>query len=113
MIRITTAAIAAAALIGASSLAMAQTQTPQSTTPMPPDSRGSANSPNTTTGAVSGTSKMRITTEAEARTRLEADGYTNIQDLKPDHDGWRGMATKNGKQVSVDVDKDGSVDVKK
>ena len=65
-----------------------------------------------TSSNMSGTSKSSITTEAQARSRLEAEGYSDIQDLKKDRDGWVGKAMKNGKRVAVDVDKDGDIDVK-
>ncbi len=49
-------------------------------------------------------------TEAQARDRLEAHGYTNVTDLKlDDQQIWRGKATKNGSQVNVALDYQGNI----
>ena len=49
-------------------------------------------------------------TESEARSRIEARGYSQVGSLKKDKDGvWRGTATKDGQQVAVSVDYQGNV----
>jgi len=49
-------------------------------------------------------------TEAQAKSRLEAAGYTNISDLKKDEQGfWRGTAMKDGKRVNVALDFRGNI----
>jgi hypothetical protein len=49
-------------------------------------------------------------TESEARTRLEANGYTNVTGLeKDDKSVWRGKAMKNGSSVHVALDYQGTI----
>jgi hypothetical protein len=49
-------------------------------------------------------------TEAQARERLEAAGYTNVSALRKDDQGiWRGTAMKDGRQVSVGIDFKGNI----
>ena len=49
-------------------------------------------------------------TEAQAKERLEAAGYTKVSGLRKDDQGiWRGTATKDGKQVNVAVDFKGNI----
>jgi curli biogenesis system outer membrane secretion channel CsgG len=49
-------------------------------------------------------------TEGEAKSRIEAKGFTNISDLQKDDSGvWRGHATQNGRQVVVSLDYQGNV----
>ena len=49
-------------------------------------------------------------TEAQAKARIEAQGYTNVSALKKDDTGvWRGSAVQNGKTVKVSVDFQGNV----
>jgi putative membrane protein len=49
-------------------------------------------------------------TEGQTRSRLEAAGFTNVAGLHKDDQGiWRGMATKDGKQVNVALDYKGNV----
>ena len=49
-------------------------------------------------------------TQGEAKSRIEARGFTNISDLQKDDYGvWRGQATKDGQTVSVSVDYQGNV----
>lgn len=53
---------------------------------------------------------MRIT-EAEARTRIEATGYTQISELRQDERGqWRGRAARNGEPREVSVDAQGNLE---
>lgn len=49
-------------------------------------------------------------TMGEAKSQLEAKGYTRVAGLKKDKDGvWRGMATKDGASGKVSVDYQGNV----
>jgi putative membrane protein len=49
-------------------------------------------------------------TESQAKSRIEANGYTNVTGLKKDDSGiWTGTATKDGRQVNVRVDFQGNV----
>lgn len=49
-------------------------------------------------------------TESQARSRMEAKGYTNISGLSKNADGvWEGKAEKNGRQTSVWLDYKGNV----
>lgn len=49
-------------------------------------------------------------TESQARSRLEADGYTEISGLtKDDQSIWRGKAAKGGTPVNVALDYQGNI----
>lgn len=49
-------------------------------------------------------------TKAQARTRMEKDGYQDITGLQKDKNGvWRASAQKDGKQTSVWLDYKGNV----
>jgi hypothetical protein len=49
-------------------------------------------------------------TEGEAKSHIEAKGFTNVSDLKKDEAGvWRGQASKDGRTVSVSLDYQGNV----
>ena len=51
-------------------------------------------------------------TEGQARSRMEAAGFQNIQNLRKDEQGiWRGQAQRNGQSVAVGVDYKGNVAV--
>lgn len=79
--------------------AMAQTAT---TSPKPaPTAPADANAP------LPGANSF---TEAQAKSRLEANGYTNVTDLKKDDNGvWKGKATNSGASVNVSVDYRGNI----
>jgi hypothetical protein len=48
-------------------------------------------------------------TMGEAKSRIEAKGYTNVTQLQKDPNGvWRGMAALNGKAGPVSVDYQGN-----
>jgi periplasmic protein CpxP/Spy len=90
---------------------MAQTSATQ-----PPNNSGSSNpavthkpadSPQTTGAVEPGANSF---TEAQARSRLEAQGFGNVTELRKDDQGiWRGKAQKDGKSVSVGIDYKGTV----
>ena len=49
-------------------------------------------------------------TEGEAKSRIEAKGFTNVSKLQKDNDGvWRGTAMRNGTQTDVALDFQGNV----
>ena len=49
-------------------------------------------------------------TEGQAKSRLEANGYTAIGELKKDDNGvWKGTATYGGQPVTVSVDYRGNI----
>jgi protein CpxP len=55
---------------------------------------------------------MKSFTEAQARSRLELDGYRKVSGLTKDNAGnWNGTATKDGAQVRVSVDTHGTISV--
>jgi opacity protein-like surface antigen len=49
-------------------------------------------------------------TEAQAKSRIEGAGYSNVSGLTKDKDGiWRGKASKGGATVDVGLDYQGNV----
>jgi hypothetical protein len=49
-------------------------------------------------------------TEGQAKSKIEAAGYTDVSGLKKDANGvWTGSATQAGKKVTVKVDFQGNV----
>ena len=49
-------------------------------------------------------------TEGEAKSQIEAKGYTHVKGLKKDKDGvWHGSAMKDGSSTKVSVDYQGNV----
>ncbi|AMJ61404.1 hypothetical protein [Bosea sp. PAMC 26642] len=49
-------------------------------------------------------------TEGQAKSRLEANGYTNVTGLTKDDNGvWKGKATNAGTEVNVSVDYRGNI----
>jgi periplasmic protein CpxP/Spy len=49
-------------------------------------------------------------TEGQARSRIEAQGFGNVVELRKDEQGiWRGRATQNGRSVNVMLDYGGNV----
>ena len=67
----------------------------------------SPNSPNNPGAPAAGANSF---TEGQAKSRLEANGFTNIGDLKQDQQGvWRGKGSKGGQTVDVSVDYQGNI----
>jgi hypothetical protein len=99
---------AAALLVGASSIVIAQTNSTN------PSNAGGANAPAATTGGpatapsrgLSGTSSPG---EAQIKQKLENGGYSQIQLHENATNQWSGTAMKNGRQVNIQVTPDGSV----
>ena len=79
--------------------AMAQTST---TSPMPaPQADADKNAP------LPGANSF---TEGQAKSRLEANGYSNVSTLTKDDNGvWKGKATHSGAEVNVSVDYRGNI----
>jgi ABC-type phosphate transport system substrate-binding protein len=121
--RLVLASAAVVALFGATAIAQTNTQGSGSSASQPMTQSGS-------TGANSGTSNPAVNvkpagspestgavqpgansfTEGQARSRIEAQGYTNISELKKDDQGmWRGRAMRNGSSVNVMLDFKGNV----
>jgi hypothetical protein len=66
-----------------------------------------ADSPQTTGTVEPGANSF---TEAQARSRLEAQGFSNVTELRKDDQGiWRGKAQRDGKSISVGIDYKGTV----
>jgi periplasmic protein CpxP/Spy len=66
-----------------------------------------ADSPQTTGAVEPGANSF---TEAQARSRLEAQGFSNVTELRKDDQGiWRGKAQKDGRSTSVAIDYKGTV----
>jgi len=87
---------------------MVQAQTAQSPAAQKPQNAAiKSPSRNNASNPVAGANSF---TEGEARSRIEARGYSQVGSLKKDKDGiWRGTATKDGQQVAVSVDYQGNV----
>ena len=97
--RHTTSALAFAVTILAAPLALAQTA--------PPASAPAPSQPSTTAAPVAGANSF---TEGQARSRIEAAGFTNVTDLQKDDQGvWRGRAMRNGTATAVGIDFQGNV----
>jgi hypothetical protein len=91
-------AIIAAATLGLSAAALAQTGTP--TTPNP----STAPTPRSGTMPQSGTTMNKQMSEAEVRQELQNQGYTNISNLKKKGTHYEAKGMKDGKNVSLNVD---------
>jgi hypothetical protein len=92
------------AVIGGAALAQNQT---------PPAQQGPGNRAINTEGVnnsnvpVAGANSF---TESQAKSRIEAGGFSNVTELKKDDNGvWRGKAVKNGKSSAVSLDFQGNV----
>jgi hypothetical protein len=63
--------------------------------------------PPTTANPVAGANSF---TEGQARGRIEAAGFTDVQSLRKDEQGvWRGQAMRGGTRTDVGVDFRGNV----
>ena len=62
---------------------------------------------NNSSAPVSGANSF---TKGEAKSQIEAKGYTHVMNLKKDASGvWRGMAVKDGHKGPISVDYQGNV----
>jgi len=82
--------------------------------PSPPANRNAntpaVNTPNSPPNPGAPVAGANSFTEGQAKSRIEARGFTSVGQLKKDRDGvWRGTATQSGKSVKVSVDFQGNV----
>ncbi len=100
--RVVIAALAACSLFA--SVALAE-DTPAQNGPANPAVKSMHE--NNSTAPVAGANSF---TRAQAKSALEAKGYTHVSKLKKDKDGvWRAVATKDGQTGPVSVDYQGNV----
>lgn len=83
----------------------------QPTSPMNPSTNTPAvNTPNSPTNPAAPVAGANSFTEGQAKSRIEAKGYSGVSGLKKDNAGiWRGMAKQGDKNVNVSVDFQGNV----
>ena len=66
-----------------------------------------AASPETTGSVEPGANSF---TEGQVRSRLEAQGFSNVTELRKDEQGiWRGKAMRNGQSIGVALDYKGTI----
>ena len=105
-------AIAAVGLI--SGAAFAQNNPAGAAPGAPPTAQAPAARPapapsETTQGPALGATAA-ITSEAQAKSRIESSGFSNVGALTKDGAGiWHGMAMKDGKSVTIALDAQGNV----
>jgi hypothetical protein len=93
--------------LGAMAAGAAFAQNAPTSSTAPPAVSTSNMDSKTTAAPVAGANSF---TEAEARSRIEKDGYTEVTSLSMDANSvWRGTAQKDGKSVSVALDYQGNV----
>ena len=98
--------LAAALFISTGAIAIAQTASPPAN-PNPPTPALSNRDQNNPGAPAAGANSF---TEAQAKSRIEAAGYTNISGLTKDKDGvWRGKGTKSGATHNVGLDYQGNI----
>ena len=97
--------IAAALMLGMTSLAFAQTspQTSPSTAPR------AAPAPGAGAGGSGTTAPARQLTEADIKSGLEGLGYSQVTDIKKSADGFTAKAMRGGQQVALHIDPTGKV----
>ena len=96
-------AVAATAALLASSAAIAQPVNRDANTP-------AVNTPNSPPNAGAPVSGANSFTEGQAKSRIEAQGYASVSDLRKDDQGvWRGKAMKDGKSVTISLDFQGNI----
>src|SRR6187402_2783861 len=82
--------------------------------PSPPANRNAntpaVNSPNSPPNPGAPVAGANSFTEGQAKSRIEANGFTNVSGLKKDDAGvWRGKASKGSQSMNVSVDFQGNV----
>jgi hypothetical protein len=86
--------------------ALAQTAAP----PANPNAHTPAVASPSTTNADAPAAGANSFTEGQAKSRIEAAGFTNVSGLMKDKDGiWRGTASKGGANSNVALDFQGNV----
>jgi periplasmic protein CpxP/Spy len=117
LMRLTFATLAALSAIATVAAAQpAASQQPGASSSQPTTNSGASNpaltnkpadSPQSTGSVEPGANSF---TEGQARSRIEAQGFSDITELRKDDQGiWRGKAMRGGKSVSVAVDYKGTV----
>jgi hypothetical protein len=97
-------------VLGCALLALAATNSFAQTTPANKDAKTPAVATSDTVNPGAPVAGRNSFTEAQARSRIEAAGFTNVSDLAKDSDGvWRGKAAKSGKTTTVSLDYQGNV----
>lgn len=95
-----------ASLVLAASTAFAQSQTPTTSQTTP-----AVNTEQNPAAPIAGKNSF---TEAQAKSRIEEAGYTDVAGLKLDDQGvWRATASKDGKSGNVSLDFQGNVTLAK
>jgi hypothetical protein len=96
-----------AAIVAVAIPAMAQQPSPPANRDANTPAVNTPNSPPNPGAPVAGANSF---TEGQAKSRIEARGFSNVAGLKKDSDGvWRGTASQGGKSVKVSVDFQGNV----
>jgi protein CpxP len=105
------ATAAAGLLVGGADLAQAQQGSNAAPTANTTTSKDSNQAVATTRGNQATPAKgANSFTMAEAKSRLERDGFSNVGELKKDADGvWHGQAQKGGNTTTVWLDYKGNV----
>ena len=104
--------ILAAALISLALPTSAQQQpgTPSANTPPVTTPTPAVTTPNTPPNPAAPVAGANSFTESQAKSRLEASGYSNVTALHKDANGiWRGQGTRGGQTVDVSLDFQGNV----
>jgi hypothetical protein len=104
------AAIAASLVLGSSAAAWAQSSAAAAS---PPAAAWNANDGVLGTSSGRSTAPTSAAEEQDMRRKLEREGYDTITDRRRDKDGWMATARKDGKQVLLDIDNDGTVAITK
>ena len=86
-------------------------QNPASRPPANPDANIPAiNTPNSPPNPGAPAAGANSFTEGQAKSRIEANGFTDVSGLQKDSAGvWRGKASKGGKSQNVSIDFQGNV----
>jgi hypothetical protein len=95
-----------AAIVAVAIPAMAQQPSPPANRDANTPAVNTPNSPPNPGAPVAGANSF---TAGQAKSRIEARGFTNVVGLKKDSEVWRGTATQGGKSVKVSVDFQGNV----
>jgi hypothetical protein len=100
-------ALISLALAPAIAMGAASAQTNPPAAPSAPMAPVTSSPPASAAAPVPGANSF---TKGEARSRIEANGYTNVTGLQKDSRSiWRGKAMKDGKSVTVSLDFQGHV----
>ena len=126
--RLVLASLAAATVLGTAALAQTNTtpNTGSTSTVQPMNDSGSTTNQTNTSGSGNAAATVKPAgspettgsvepgansfTEGQVRSRLEAQGFTNVTELRKDDQGiWRGKATRNGQSTGVALDYKGTI----